>query len=185
MAFLENYIGDVLAVYTPAQYVAGQTPRLGDWFFDHKTHKKYIFLRNKGSSAITASLVATSLTTSRAYAPTAADTTAFQSATPACELAAATANLPFAGVRDVGATSMAQHECGWFAIAGGITITADATGTTAEKVCVTSDATAGNIEVISSTYAVAMGPGTMIGVARTTTAGAVAVVDVTSNIWGL
>lgn len=186
MAFLENYIGDVTASYTTAQYVRGDTPKLGDWYYDHVRHAKFIFLRNSGSAAIAAQNVAVSLTTNRAYSPIAATATAFQSATPAViQAAGGTNNQAFGGSRVTGATSVAQHECGWFQISGPANLTADAAGTTADSIQVTSNATAGNVETISSTYAVTMGPGTMIGLARTTTTSGTAVVDITSNCWGL
>lgn len=163
--------GSLTAVYTATQYTNGVTPRVGDTYFNQASGKGYIFLKNSGASAITASLVATALTT---------DKTNFF-----CSLPAATNDLPFAGVRAVGATSMAQNEYGWFQIKGSATVTADAAGTTAEKHCVTSNATAGNVETQSATYATAMGPGTVFGIAETTTAGAVAVVKLVSNVWGI
>lgn len=184
MAFLENYAGDVTAAYTATQYYNGQTPRVGDWYFDHVRNAKFVFLRNSGSASIAAKNVAVSLTTNRALAPT-SGTAASPSATPACiQAAGSTNNQAFAGCRVSGATSLAQNEFGWFQISGPATLTADAAGSTADSVVVTSNATAGAVEAISSTYAVAMGPGTMIGLARTTTTGGDVAVDITSNCWG-
>lgn len=163
--------GSLTAAYTLTQYNNGLTPRVGDTYHDQRNSKTYIFLKNTGSSSIAASLVATSLTTSKASF--------------ACELPAATNDLPFAGVRVVGATAVAQNEFGWFQVKGVATVTADAAGTTAEKHCVTSNATAGNVETQSSTYATAMGPATVFGIAQTTTTAGVAVVNLVGNVWGI
>lgn len=164
--------GSLTAAYTDTQYTTkGLLPRVGDTYHDQRSSKTYIFLKNTGSSAIAAKLCATSLTTSKA---------AF-----ACELPAATNDLPFAGCRVSGATSLAQNEYGWFQIKGSATITADAAGTTAEKHCVTSNATAGNVETQSSTYAVAMGPATVFGIAQTTTTSGDVVVQLVGNVWGI
>ena len=163
--------GSLTAAYTLTQYNNGITPRVGDTYFNQSNGKAYIFLKNTGSSALAASICATSLTTAKAAYT--------------CELPAATADLPFAGVRVVGATSLAQNEFGWFQVKGVATVTADAAGTTAEKYITTSNGTAGNVEVQASTYAVAMGPATIFGIAHTTTTAGVAVVTLTGNCWGI
>lgn len=161
--------GSLTAVYTATQYTAGLTPRVGDTYHDAVNSKKYIFLKNTGASAITAKLVAVSLTTSKS---------AF-----ACSLPAATNNLPFAGARVSGATSMAQNEYGWFQIAGSATLTADAAGTAAEAYVTTSNATAGNVEALAGTAAV--DAVNAFGIAEATVTAGDAVVILNKNLWGL
>ena len=65
-----------------------------------------------------------------------------------CSLAAATDALrPFAGVRPVGATSMAQNEYGYFQVAGSATFThSGGQATAAEEGVVSSATTAGRVE---------------------------------------
>lgn len=173
MARLEMLIGSLTASYTDTQYTTNTaTPRVGDWFYDPATYAKYIFLKNTGSASIAAQNVATSTTTQRA--------------TFVCQQAAGgTNNQAFAGCRRVGATSVAQNEYGWFQISGPATLTADAAGTTADSGVVTSNATAGAVEAQSSTYAIAMCPATVFGIARTTTTSGDVVVDIVGNVWGL
>lgn len=172
MARLEHLVGSLTAAYTSTQYDAGSTPRVGDWFYDTTTKSKYIFLKNTGSASIAASDVATSTTTQR-------DTYLCQQA------AGGTNNQAFAGARRSDATSLAQNEYGWFQISGKATLTADAAGTTADSGVVTSNATAGAVEAQSSTYAIAMCPATVFGIARTTTTAGAVVVDIVGNVWGL
>lgn len=166
-------IGSLSDIYTATQYSNGLTPLVGDWYYDENLKAKFIFLKMTGASSVAASLVVTALTTSKT--------------TFGCELPAATNDLPFAGVRIVGATTLTQNTYGWFQISGSATLTACSSGTTAEKICVTSNtgSSEGKVETIASTYAVAMGPGTMIGIAETTTTSGVVKVSITSNIWGL
>lgn len=163
--------GSLTAAYTDAQYTKGLLPRVGDTYYDQANGKAYIFLKNTGASAITAGLVATALTTAK---------TSFT-----CELPATTNDLPFAGARVLLATSLAQNEYGWFQVKGSASLIADAAGTTAEKHCVTSNATAGNVETQSSTYATAMGPATVFGIAETTTTAGAVKVNLVSNVWGI
>jgi hypothetical protein len=164
--------GSLTAAYTDTQYTTkALLPRVGDTYYDQANAKAYIFLKNTGSSAIPAKTVATALTTAKSSFT--------------CELPAATNDLPFAGARVSGATSLAQNEYGWFQVKGSATLLADAAGTTAEKHCVTSNATAGRVETQSSTYAVAMGPATVFGIAETTTTTGDVVVSLVGNVWGI
>ncbi len=161
-------VGDLTAVYTATQYTAGLTPRVGVKYYDAQNDKVYIFLKVKtGSSSIAAKLLGVALTTSKA---------AFE-----CELPAATNNLPFAGARVSGATTIAADQYGWFQIKGSTTLTADAAGTTAEAYCTTSNATAGNVEALASTAAA--DAVNSFGIAQTTTTAGDVVVHLTGGVY--
>lgn len=179
MAAIEMLIGTLTDVYTDVQYQAGGLPRLGDWYFDEVANAKYFFAK-LSTGTLDAKEFATSLGVSRAFLPT--------SATPTPTVlrgAGAANNQPFAGVRVVGATQMTTTNCyGWLQISGGATFIADAAGTTADAAVISSNATAGAVEVPAA-YAAAQASGSVFGLARTTTTSGDVVVDITSNCWGI
>lgn len=172
---LRELIGSLTEAYTSTQYDAGATPRLGQTYFDEKNGKKYIFLKNTGSSAITASLIAMALTTAKS---------AFT-----CTLAAATdALIPFAGVRVVGATSLAQNEYGWFQIGGPASfLHSGGAATAAEEYIVSSASVAGKVEGGAPTVATvaSLAGGFAIAEAAKTTLDEVVAANIVKNVWGL
>lgn len=171
---LRELIGSLTAVYTQTQYAAGATPRLGQVYFDEKNCRKYIFLKNSGATAIAAQEITMSLTT---------DKSSFF-----CSLSAATDALrPFAGVRAVGATSMAQNEYGWFQISGSATFThSGGQASVAEEGLVSSATTAGRVEgEASGPFTIGSHPG-VFAVAEAAVSTAVDVKgSITRNIWGV
>lgn len=181
----EIILGSATDVFTRTQYNAGQTPKVGQYFYNLSLSfgpiGYYIFLRNSGSSAIAANQVASAVATDRAWTTTTITSTT--TPTPACSLAAATNNLPFAGARVSSATSMAQNEFGWFQISGYATLTADAAGTTADAYVTTSNATAGSVEALASTNAV--DAVNAFGIAETTTTAGLVKVDLTNCVWAI
>lgn len=161
-------IGLFTDTYTAAQLAAGSCPALGTEYTDPANGKKYKFLQNSGATAITASLACVALGT---------DKSAYK-----CALAAATdAVMGFAGVRVVGASSMAQNECGWFQIGGPATFTAGATGTTVDDRVITSADAAGKVEVMAATVA---SHKASFGEAVTSTTADVVVVNIDRSVWG-
>jgi hypothetical protein len=164
--------GSLTAVYSSTQLTNGLSPKLGDRYEDEAGAKKYIFLQNSGSSAITASLVCMALTT---------DKTNFK-----CTLAAATdALIPFAGVRVVGATSMAQNECGWFQVSGPASfLHSGGAATVAEQGIVSSATVAGKVEGAADTAA-GVTAAFAIAVAAKTTLDEVQLGNIITNVWGV
>lgn len=157
--------------YTATQYSAGQLPALGTVYYDAQNKKKYIFLKNTGATSIAASECATALTT---------DTTNFYCTIfPGDKL---TSN--FAGVRVVGATSLAQNQYGWFQIGGNATLKSDSGNTiAAEGGVVSSDATAGTVEAMPNT---GIGALAAFAIAQTVAATATTfVANIFKSIWGL
>lgn len=176
-------LGSATQVFTLTEYNNGQTPKCGQRIYNNNLGwgpiGDYIFLRNSQSTSIAASLVCSALLGDRVWTTTSITSTTVP--TPSCQLAATTNNLPFGGVRVVGATSVAQNEFGWFQISGAAVLTADAAGTTAEAYVTTSNATAGNVEALASTAAV--DAVNAFGIARTTTTAGVVNVDLTNSVW--
>lgn len=172
---IQANLDDLKAAYTSEQYTAGTIWRLGAWFIDPKTAKKYIFVKNSGSSSITARLIAMSLTTSkRTYNVT---------------LAAATdALIPFAGVRVAGATALAQNEYGWLQVGGPAEfLHSGGAATVAEEYIVSSASVAGKIEGGAPTVATvaSLAGGFAIAEAAYTTLDDVVYANIVKNIWGL
>lgn len=176
-------VGTLTQVWTLTEYSAGLCPKVGTTFYNENLSVGpvgwYIFLRNSQSTAIAASLVCSALLGDRVW--TSSSITSTTAPTPSCQLAATTNNLPFGGVRVVGATSVAQNEFGWFQISGAATLTADAAGTAPETYVTTSNATAGRVESLAGTAAV--DAVNAFGIARTTTTSATCLVDLTNSVW--
>ena len=129
---------DLKAAYTAAQYAGTNSPpssiwRVGTVYIDPATGKKYIFLKQVGSTALAAKKAAL-VSDASAWEVTLAG--------------AALAQRGFAGVRVSGATSLAQNEYGWFQISGNATFifgdTARAT-VAGEGVVIDDDTDLGNI----------------------------------------
>jgi hypothetical protein len=168
MAHNTLLIGSLTASYTATEY-ANLGLKVGMVYKDEPNGKAYIFLKNSGATAITEKLACVALTTDKQNR--------------FCTLAAATAAVaPFAGVRVVGATSMAQGEYGWFQCCGSATFTASSDTTTAEIGVVTSNQTAGTVEAAADT---GVGSFASFGIAETTTASAAVVVHLSRNVWGV
>lgn len=178
MARLEILIGTYTDSYTDTQYTTqAVTPRVGDWFYDYSLNAKFIFLKNTGSASIAAGEIAVATTT--------------MPATYTCKQGTGGAlQEPFAGSRlytynSTTPTSVAQNEYGWFQISGNATVLADSTGTTAGKGVVSSNATAGKVEVVSNTFADTMNSATVFAIAQATASSGTAAVNIIGNVWGL
>ena len=164
------FVGTTTEIWTATEYSTNySTPRVGAWFLTPDTVLKWIFLTNTGTTAITANLICTALTTD-----------------PSTFLVRATAGNsnvePFAGARPSSATSLTQSTYGWFQIGGTATLTADAAGTAANTGVVVSNATVGNVEDMPNT---GVGAQASFAVAQTTTATGTVVVNIFKSIWGV
>ncbi len=168
--FRNQLMGSLTDKYTATQSTNGLIPAVGDWYYDENLKAKFIFLKNSGATAITASLATYAQTT---------DKSAFFTAI----ITASAALVTFAGVRVVGAASMAQGEFGWFQISGPAKITVGGSMLTADTTVSPEGVTAGTIISSPNTGVGAQTAFAACEAADLTTV--VTKVNIFRNVWGL
>ena len=155
--------GSLTAVYTTEEVPVGTVS------IDPQNNKKYIFVKNAGSTSIAASTICISTGTYiAAFSVLAASGSAVDQ---------------FAGARVAGATTLATLEYGWVQVGGSCTLTSDDTDVTANAGVTPSGAVVGSICVMANT---GVGAQAAFGTAATTTTTtATVVVSITKNVWGV